>query len=131
MAILLGLSAFELAVLATAAVTALVAASPAGQQAARQTARAIADGIDAVGEKIKTIDLAPPVADTDCPPKKKCPPCPAPPPPRIDRVPPSRPHWPCPGDHVHIFEMNQNPETCQCFPREKEVICLPQGGTLP
>lgn len=35
-----------------------------------------------------------------------------------------RPHWPCPGDHMHVFEMNQNPATCQCFPREKEVVCL-------
>ena len=54
----------------------------------------------------------------------KCPPCPPPPPPRIDRVPPSRPHWPCTGDHMHVFVMDQNPNTCACFPREAEVQCL-------
>lgn len=55
---------------------------------------------------------------------KVCPPCPAPPPPRIDRVPPSRPHFPCPGDHRHVFVYDQNPVTCQCFLREKSVECL-------
>jgi len=45
----------------------------------------------------------------------ECPPCPTPPGPEIDRVPPSAPHWPCPGDHWHYFEYNQNPMTCQCF----------------
>jgi hypothetical protein len=44
-----------------------------------------------------------------------CPPCPAPPGPDIDRVPPSRPHFPCPGDHWHYYEYNQNPVTCQCY----------------
>jgi hypothetical protein len=44
-----------------------------------------------------------------------CPPCPANPPPEIDRVPPSEPHWPCPGDHWHYRYYNQNPVTCQCF----------------
>jgi RHS repeat-associated protein len=49
---------------------------------------------------------------------KKCPPCV---PPvgtigyRLDRMPPSTPHHPFPGDHVHLFERHQNPNNCQCF----------------
>jgi RHS repeat-associated protein len=46
---------------------------------------------------------------------RPCPPCPNPPPPEIDRVPPSRPHFPCPGDHWHYYEYNQNPVTCKCY----------------
>jgi hypothetical protein len=46
---------------------------------------------------------------------RACPPCPTPPGPDIDRVPPSAPHFPCPGDHWHYYEYNQNPVTCQCF----------------
>jgi hypothetical protein len=48
-------------------------------------------------------------------PVRVCPPCPSPPPPDIDRVPPSRPHAPCPGDHWHYYEYNQNPTTCVCY----------------
>ena len=63
---------------------------------------------------------------------RECPPCPAPPSippdfPRIDRVPPSSEHFPCPGDHLHVYwwEVNQNPITCQCFNKKKEdVHCL-------
>ena len=44
-----------------------------------------------------------------------CPPCPANPVAEIDRVPPSAPHFPCPGDHWHYRVYNQNPATCQCF----------------
>ena len=44
-----------------------------------------------------------------------CPPCPPPPPPQIHRVPPSKPHFPCPGDHWHYFKYNQNPVTCQYY----------------
>jgi hypothetical protein len=46
---------------------------------------------------------------------KVCPPCPAAPPIEIDRVPPSSPHFPCPGDHWHFRVYNQNPQTCDCF----------------
>lgn len=46
---------------------------------------------------------------------KPCPPCPTPPGPDVDRVPPSAPHFPCPGDHWHYYQYNQNPTTCQCF----------------
>jgi len=61
--------------------------------------------------------------------QKGCPPCPRPPAPytRTDLVPPSRPHYPCPGDHTHYYEpkYNQNPVTCECFldPNEVKVIC--------
>jgi Domain of unknown function (DUF4157) len=44
-----------------------------------------------------------------------CPPCPAPPPIDIDRVPPSTPHFPCLGDHWHYYQYNQNPVTCACY----------------
>ncbi|MCG2711517.1 MAG: hypothetical protein L6416_04230 [Candidatus Omnitrophica bacterium] len=61
--------------------------------------------------------------------KKKCPPCPKPPKwgARIDKVPPSRPHKPCCGDHLHIyyFKYNQNPVTCRCYLQKIDyVICL-------
>ena len=52
-----------------------------------------------------------------------CPPCPPPRPPDLHRVPPSKPHYPCPGDHSHTYVMNQNPTTCQCFERPGPVIC--------
>lgn len=55
--------------------------------------------------------------------KTRCPPCPPPPPPEIHRVPPSRRHFPCPGDHAHTFRYNQNPKTCECFLRKGPVIC--------
>lgn len=57
--------------------------------------------------------------------EKTCPPCPAPPPNEIDKVPPGRPHHPCPGDHWHYYEYHQNPKTCQCFgPYRKFGGCL-------
>jgi hypothetical protein len=71
---------------------------------------------------------------------KPCPkqrqPCPACNPPvgtllyEIHRVPPSAPHFPCPGDHVHWFRQMQNPNNCQCFLKRNAlpVTCLPQGG---
>ena len=46
---------------------------------------------------------------------RPCPPCPANPPPEIDRVPPSASHFPCPSDHWHYRRYNQNPGTCECF----------------
>ncbi len=64
---------------------------------------------------------------------KKCPPCPLPPPlpkdklPRVDRVPPSKKHFPCPGDHLHTYwyETNQDPVTCACFHNlQEDVQCL-------
>ncbi|HSB52881.1 MAG TPA: hypothetical protein VLD58_00930, partial [Gemmatimonadales bacterium] len=45
-----------------------------------------------------------------------CPPCPANPDCEVDPVPPSRPHWPCPGDHWHFQVYNQVPyPDCRCF----------------
>lgn len=50
--------------------------------------------------------------------EKTCPPCN---PPvgtiryRVDMVPPSEPHYPHTGSHVHLYKMNQNPNNCQCF----------------
>ena len=38
-----------------------------------------------------------------------CPPPPPPPPCEVDLVPPSRPHFPCPGDHWHYRVYNQGP----------------------
>jgi RHS repeat-associated protein len=35
---------------------------------------------------------------------------------RIDKVPPSRPHFPCKGDHWHYRKYSQDPVTCKCFP---------------
>ncbi|WP_158860101.1 eCIS core domain-containing protein [Lunatibacter salilacus] len=46
---------------------------------------------------------------------RTCPPCPTNPAPEIDIVPPSTPHWPCPGSHWHYRVYNQNPTTCECF----------------
>jgi hypothetical protein len=64
--------------------------------------------------------------------KRPCPPCPPNPPPEIDRVPPSAPHDPCPGDHWHYRKYNQNPTTCQCFLSGRLFgDCLPQGGFPP
>lgn len=61
---------------------------------------------------------------------KKCPACPPPtqqPGSRLDCVPPSRPHYPCKGNHLHswVFVMHQNPKTCQCHEKKEEkVTCL-------
>jgi hypothetical protein len=71
---------------------------------------------------------------TPCPPQRT--PCPACNPPvgtllfEIHRVPPSRPHWPCTGDHVHWFRQMQNPNNCRCFLQRDAlpVTCLPPGG---
>ncbi|WP_376096855.1 hypothetical protein ACE7GA_05635 [Roseomonas sp. CCTCC AB2023176] len=74
-----------------------------------------------------------PATVEDCPARR----CPACSPPtgtirveRIDRVPPSVPHHPCPGDHAHLVQMNQNPRTCACFWNKAtpDVECLPPGG---
>jgi hypothetical protein len=35
---------------------------------------------------------------------------------RIDMVPPSQPHYPHTGSHVHLYERHQSPSPkCQCF----------------
>ena len=61
---------------------------------------------------------------------KECPACPPPtqkPGSRLDCVPPSRPHYPCKGNHLHswVFVMHQNPITCQCYEKKEETVtCL-------
>ena len=61
---------------------------------------------------------------------KKCPACPPPTQEsgsRLDCVPPSRPHYPCKGNHLHswVFVMHQNPITCQCYEKKEETVtCL-------
>lgn len=122
MAVAIGFGVYELATLGALAIGALFFASPTGQKATKAAVEKVAEAL----ERPSSATDAPPTTITACPaiPHIKCPPCPPPPLPRIDRVPPSRPHWPCPGDHMHVFEMNQNPTTCACFPREKEVVCL-------
>lgn len=44
---------------------------------------------------------------------------------------PGKPHKPFPGDHVHFFRMDQNPETCVCsLTRNSEPPQeVPQGTT--
>ena len=44
---------------------------------------------------------------------------------RLDQVPPSAPHWPFTGDHVHLYQMNQNPHNCQCFWKKIGVVGAP------
>ncbi|KPA17598.1 Rhs family protein [Candidatus Magnetomorum sp. HK-1] len=68
----------------------------------------------------------------------KCPPCV---PPvglicveRVDQVPPSRPHAPCPGDHAHLVQRNQAPyPDCRCFwnKARPDVLCLEPGEKPP
>jgi hypothetical protein len=121
LAVAIGLGAWEIGTLAAAAIAALFFASPAGQRATKEAVEEVGEALD----RSRTGTDAPPIPVVDCPPvAKECPACPPPPAPRIDRVPPSRQHWPCEGDHMHTFEYHQNPVTCQCFLKEAEVICL-------
>jgi hypothetical protein len=56
-----------------------------------------------------------------------CPPCPANPPCEVDLVPPSRAHFPCPGDHWHYQVYNQVPyPDCRCFISSRLF-----GGCIP
>jgi type VI secretion system secreted protein VgrG len=53
---------------------------------------------------------------------------------RVDHVPPSRAHYPCPGDHAHLVQMNQVPyPNCRCFwnKASPDVQCLNPGDPLP
>jgi RHS repeat-associated protein len=64
----------------------------------------------------------------------KCPPCD---PPvgsiryRFDQVPPSKPHFPFPGDHYNLYQMNQNPNNCQCFYKPIGASETPPPGSEP
>jgi hypothetical protein len=132
MAVAAGLTVYELAALAVLAVAALFTATPAGQKATREGVKAIGDAIENAQGESETTDIAPPTTVTDCPDKDRpCPPCTGQlPAGRIDRVPRSKPHFPCPGDHYHYFTWNQDPKTCKCYPK-KQVMCLDQGGFPP
>jgi hypothetical protein len=122
----ISIPAYGLYLLAAAVVVAIWGTSPAGQQASKDLAKGISKAL----EKSESDTDAPPTTTTiteDCPKKRECPDCPPPPPPpppRVDRVPPSAPHFPCPGDHLHTmwYEVNQDPITCQCFNNFKEYV---------
>lgn len=72
------------------------------------------------GKRCNAAPALPPVP----PPQPGCPPC-TPKPPRIDRSPPSKAHWPCPGDHRHQWQnCSQSPApACKCRCSET-VECL-------
>ncbi len=66
---------------------------------------------------------------------KTCDPCAvpqgAPEPARVDCVPPSKPHHPCKSHHWHVYswQVNQNPETCECHNNKREeVLCYDPVG---
>ena len=66
---------------------------------------------------------------------KACEPCAAPQgvpePARVDCVPPSKPHHPCKSHHWHVYswQVNQNPETCECHNNKREdVLCYDPVG---
>lgn len=70
----------------------------------------------------------PPPPDREAPPRERlprtCEPCPMPPAPQYHKVPPSRKHFPCEGDHVHTWVMHQGPPpACICRPKD-DVECL-------
>jgi hypothetical protein len=51
---------------------------------------------------------------------------------QVDRVPPSRPHYPCPGDHWHCLEYHQVPyPDCRIFKKRTFGGCLAQGAAPP
>ena len=59
------------------------------------------------------------------PDRKVCDPCPEPPAPEVHLVPPSRPHYPCPGNHEHYFEYHQSPPPdCICRLVKRGPRCL-------
>jgi len=49
---------------------------------------------------------------------------------RCERVPPSPPHFPCPGDHYNVVTpvYNLNASTCTCFLdfQERDALCVSQ-----
>jgi RHS repeat-associated protein len=48
----------------------------------------------------------------------------------IDRVPPSKPHWPIPGSHYHLWQMNQSPEG-MCFWNKLGASRTAPPGAVP
>lgn len=144
MAIVIGgiaFTAWELALMGAAAVTALFLASPPGQEMTRDAVEGIADTLDDLARPRASsetdaipVPIPIPRVIEDCPTRRPCPPCV----PQvgttmfeIHRVPPSRPHYPCSGDHVHFFLQQQNPNNCVCFLKRnaRPVLCLSPGET--
>lgn len=86
---------------------------------AEAAAAATLEGVKLIGTAIALIWL-----QMNAP---KCPACPMPPSPET-RTDSDHSHYPCPGAHTHYyeFEYNQNPITCECFLKKKEVrvVCL-------
>lgn len=52
---------------------------------------------------------------------------------RLDLVPPQKPHYPFPGNHVHLYEMQQSPPpVCKCFwHRLNTQLPPPPTGAVP
>jgi RHS repeat-associated protein len=74
-------------------------------------------GVALYAGNIQSIELDPSTCSATVTPKPRCNPCI---PPvgtigyRLD-LPPSRPHRGVPAPHWHLYEMQQNPNNCQCF----------------
>lgn len=109
------------------------AAWASAAETAAETSAAAASAVLAIPLLLFPSELA----NDELPPcqKKNCPPCN---PPvgtigyRLDVVPPSKPHYPLPGTHVHLYEMNQNPNNCQCFWKPIGVTAPPPPpGAVP
>lgn len=118
MAIVAGLTIYEVGMLAAGAL-AIMLASPPGQRATK----AIADEISSLGQRADALTDAPPVPVEACPDKpetRECDPCPPPPPPQIHR---DHPHGIC-QDHWHYFRYNQDPVSCVCYPQRMFGGCL-------
>lgn len=49
----------------------------------------------------------------------------------IDFVPPSKPHYPIPGSHYHLWVVNQNPKTGECFWNKLGVSRAAPPGAIP
>jgi hypothetical protein len=91
MAVVIGLSAYELALLAAGGITALYLASPPGQEATKEAARKTAEALEKATESLKQkqkqpdpkpdpvppiVDPLPPTCTTDCEKEEeKCPVC--------------------------------------------------------
>jgi len=49
---------------------------------------------------------------------------------RLDRVPPGRPHYPFPGDHIEWYVFHQAPN-CTCYPKWEGPFAWAQGSPAP
>ena len=49
----------------------------------------------------------------------------------IDRVPPSKPHYPFTGSHYHLWQVNQVPSTGKCFWNKLEDARVAPPGAIP